>query len=160
MLEIILTSTLVLTLFFNGAKRQLIGTVIVTHGNLAAELLKTAEAIAGGKIDIVSVSIDNNEKPEAIRQKVKTAIKSADKGDGVLILTDMFGGTPSNICISFLDELRAEVVSGVNLPMILKVPFMREKGSLIDAANFIKEYGQKNISVATDLLPKNQIVKN
>ena len=138
----------------------MIGTVIVTHGNLAAELLKTAEAIAGDKVDIISISIDSNENPEAIRHKVKTAIKSADKGDGVLILTDMFGGTPSNICISFLDEFKAEVVSGVNLPMVLKIPFIKDKSSLSDAANSIKEYGQKNISMATDLLHKNQIVKN
>ncbi|MEK6591283.1 MAG: PTS sugar transporter subunit IIA [Nitrospinota bacterium] len=132
----------------------MIGVVIVTHGNLVFELLKTAEIIAGGEIDIVPVSVDGNENPDTIREKVKTAIKSAERGKGVLILTDMFGGTPSNICLSFLGEFKAEVVSGVNLPMVIKLPFIREKYNLRDAANFIREYGQKNISVASDILTK------
>ncbi len=132
----------------------MIGAVIVTHGNLGIELLKTAEIIVGKTRNISVVSIDQKDSVDSARERVKTAIKDVDAGDGVLLLTDMFGGTPSNIGISFLDELNIEVVSGVNLPMLMKISSMEEKSDLREVANLIKEYGKENISVASDLLSK------
>ena len=81
-------------------------------------------------------------------------IKAADSGDGVLVLTDMFGGTPSNISLSFLDEHQVEVVTGLNLPMLIKLATMAEPESLEELAAFIKQYGRRNISVASELLPE------
>jgi PTS system mannose-specific IIA component len=90
---------------------------------------------------------------EEMRASIAKALEAADGGDGVLILTDMFGGTPSNVSLSFFEERRVEVVTGTNLPMLIKLATMREEKSLEDLASFIKEYGQRNISVASELVP-------
>ncbi|MBI5182805.1 MAG: PTS sugar transporter subunit IIA [Nitrospinae bacterium] len=132
----------------------MIGVVIITHGSLGIELLKTAEMIIGKTRNVNVVSIDQNNSVDLARARISNAIKEVDAGDGVLVLTDMFGGTPSNISISFLDELNIEVVSGVNLPMLMKVPSIEEKSDIKEAANLIKEYGRENISVASDLLSR------
>ena len=88
-----------------------------------------------------------------MREAISTALKAADQGEGVLVLTDMFGGTPSNMSLSFLGEHHVEVVTGLNLPMLIKLATLGEPKSLEELARFIKEYGRRNISVASELIP-------
>ena len=130
----------------------MIGLIIVTHGSLGQELLKTAEFIIGGLEGCLTVSIDSVSSPESQRESVSAAIRALDRGAGILILTDMFGGTPSNISLSFLAEGRVEILSGVNLPMLLKAVQLRDRVLLAEAAQTIGEYGRKSINVAGELL--------
>jgi len=130
----------------------MIGLVLVTHGTLGHELLKTAEFIIGGLEGCLAVSIDSVRSPESLREAVGAAIAALDKGDGVLVLTDMFGGTPSNISLSFLETDRVEVLSGANLPMLLKAVQLRDRALLSEAAQAIGECGRKSINVAGELL--------
>jgi len=135
----------------------MIGVLITTHGNLGGELIKAAELIKGSLGDILHVSIDQTKNVEDIKKEIGNAIKKLDKGRGVLVLTDLFGGTPSNISLSFMKEGKVEVVTGVNLPMLLKLSEIKENMSLREFACFIKEYGQKNISLASELLSKKAV---
>lgn len=130
----------------------MIGIVIVTHGNLGREILKTAEFIVGSLENCQTVSIDGERGPDAIRQSVSQAIAAVNKGRGVLVLTDMFGGTPSNISLSFLETGKVEVLTGVNLPMLIKAVQLREKSELAEAAQVIGDYSRKSINVAGELL--------
>lgn len=130
----------------------MIGAVIITHGRLGGELLNIAELISGKQENFKAISITSMDKVDDARKKIKNAIKEVDKGKGVLLLTDMFGGTPSNISLSFLDESNVEVITGVNLPMLLKLLDSREEKELKELANLIMEYGRKNISVASNRL--------
>jgi len=130
----------------------MIGAVIITHGRLGEELLNIAELISGKQENFKAISITSMDKVDDARKKIKNAIKEVDKGKGVLLLTDMFGGTPSNISLSFLDESNVEVITGVNLPMLLKLLDSREEKELKELANLIMEYGRKNISVASNRL--------
>jgi len=132
----------------------MIGVLITTHGNLGSELIKAAELIKGPISDISHVSVDQTKDVEDIKKEIGNAIKKLDKGKGVLVLTDLFGGTPSNISLSFMKEEKVEVLSGVNLPMLLKLSEIKENVSLREFACFIKEYGQKNISLASEILSK------
>ena len=130
------------------------GVLIVTHGNLGKELLATSAFIIGELEAAAVVSLTATESAEDIRGRMEEAINSVDKeGEGVVILTDMFGGTPANVALSFLDERKAEVITGVNLPMLLKVPSLRKTGkTLRDIAKDLAATGQKNIIFASDLL--------
>ena len=130
----------------------MIGIVIVAHGGLAQEVLKTAEFIVGSLDGCLAVSIDSERSPDALRQGIEVAIKQVNRGSGVLLLTDMFGGTPSNIALSFLEENRLEVLSGVNLPMLLKAVQLRDKSSLDVAAQAIGDYARQSINVAGTIL--------
>jgi PTS system mannose-specific IIA component len=130
----------------------MIGVVIVGHCNLGREFLSTLELIIGPVEGFQAVSIDPRQDVEKIRSEIAGALKKVDSGEGALILTDMFGGTPSNISLSFLDEKKVEVISGVNLPMLIKLASFREGKSLEELASFIKAYGQKNISIASEIL--------
>jgi PTS system mannose-specific IIA component len=132
----------------------MIGVLITTHGNLGKELIKAAQLIKGPLNDILHVSVDQTKDFEEIKKEIGNAIKKLDKGRGVLILTDLFGGTPSNISLSFMKEGKVEVLTGVNLPMLLKLSDIKESMSLREFACFIKEYGQKNISLASEILSK------
>ncbi len=133
----------------------MIGVVIVSHGNLATEVLKTAELIVGKIEHAVAVDIDAKASVEKIHNDIEKAIKSVDSGDGVLVMTDMFGGTPSNLSLSFLGRYHVEVITGVNTPMVLRVPTAREKEkNLEDLTRFIKDYGQKNITIASEILKR------
>jgi PTS system mannose-specific IIA component len=132
----------------------MIGVLITTHGNLGGELIKAAELIRGSLKGIVHVSVDQTKGVEDLKKEISTGIKKLDQGQGVLILTDLFGGTPSNISLSFLKEGKVEVITGVNLPMLLKLPDIREGASLKEFAQYIKDYGIKNISVASEILSK------
>ena len=133
----------------------MVGIVIVTHLRLGEELLAVAELIVGKLKQFEAVSIDPSEGVDEIREKISGAIRKVDRGKGVLILTDMFGGTPSNISLSFLEEWKIEVITGVNLPMLLKLSTYEGEGELVELAGFIKTYGQKNINLASEILKKN-----
>ncbi len=130
----------------------MIGVLIITHGNLGFELIKAAEMIRGNMEGVVPISVDATKAVEDVKKEITVAIKKADSGSGVLIMTDLFGGTPSNISLSFLKEGKVEVITGVNLPMMLKIPDMRRKNKLVESADFIKNYGKKNIYLASELL--------
>jgi PTS system mannose-specific IIA component len=132
----------------------MIGVLITTHGNLGSELIKAAELIRGSLKGIIHVSVDPAKGVEDLKKEISTSIKKLDQGRGVLILTDLFGGTPSNIALSFLKEGKVEVITGVNLPMLLKLPDIREGMSLKEFAQYIKDYGIKNISLASEILSK------
>lgn len=132
----------------------MIGTLITTHGNLGCELIKAAEMIKGGIKGVVCVSVDQAKGMEDIKKEISAAVKKLDNGRGVLILTDLFGGTPSNISLSFLKAGKVEVVTGVNLPMILKLTEMREGANLKELAQNVRDYGMKNIYLASEILNK------
>lgn len=131
-----------------------IGVVIVTHYRLGEEFLQALRLIVPEPPPYRAVSIEPKQGVEEMRGAIAEALKAADKGEGVLILTDMFGGTPSNMSLSFVEEHRVEVVTGVNLPMLIKLATMSERKSLDELAVFIKDYGRRNISVASELLPE------
>jgi PTS system mannose-specific IIA component len=133
----------------------MVGIVIVTHLRLGEELLAVAELIVGKLKQFEAVSINPTEEVEEMREKISAAIRKVDGGKGVLILTDMFGGTPSNISLSFLEEWKIEVITGVNLPMLLKLSTYEGEEDLAELAEFIKTYGQKNINLASEILKKN-----
>ncbi len=130
-----------------------IGVVIVTHYRLGEEFLQALRLIIPDAPPFAAVAVDPSQSVEEIRKGIASALKATDEGDGVLVLTDMFGGTPSNMSLSFLDEHHVEVVTGINLPMLIKLATLCEDKPLEELATFIKEYGQRNISVASELLP-------
>ena len=135
----------------------MIGIVIVTHSRLGAALIEAAEFIIGGRSKaLVSVSIDINQSAEKLRKNIHDGIKKVDKEDGVLILTDMFGGTPSNLSYSFLEEGRIEVISGVNLPILIQAVNTREKLKLSKLATNLEKFGKKSISLASGILKGNK----
>ncbi len=126
--------------------------VIVTHGHLANELLAAAEMIVGNLSHITSVSIGWHDDVDAARDEIERAIKRVSKGRGVLILTDMFGGTPTNIASMFLAEGEIEIVTGVNLPMVIKLAGQNEDESLPEVARRVREQGREGIYLAGELL--------
>jgi len=133
----------------------MVGVVVVTHCRLGAELIAAAELVVGEELkQFQSVSIDPKEGSEEIREKIIAAIRKVDTGKGVLILTDMYGGTPSNISLSFLEERKIEVITGVNLPMLLKLATYQNEMDLEALAMFITDYGQRNINLASEVLKK------
>jgi PTS system mannose-specific IIA component len=135
----------------------MIGIVIVTHSQLGDALIEAAEFIIGNRPEaLVSVSIDLNESAEVLRGKIAAGIKKVQSKDGVLILTDMFGGTPSNLSYSFLEEGQIEVISGVNLPILIQAANTRAKLDLTKLAVKLEAFGKKSISLASGLLKGNK----
>ena len=137
----------------------MIGGLIVTHGELAHELVKAARIIEGELDGLEAVPLEWSESVDTAREKIREALERLKERSGVIIFTDMFGGTPSNISLSFLEKDRVEIVTGVNLPMIVK--FVSLQGSsigLTDAAHIIREKGSKSIRVASDLLSMDEKV--
>ncbi|MGB6411658.1 MAG: PTS sugar transporter subunit IIA [Candidatus Deferrimicrobiaceae bacterium] len=132
----------------------MIGVVLVSHGDLASELLRAAEIIAGKIENTVTVDISPKMGMEEIHTAVEAAIRAVDRGKGVLLLIDMFGGTPSNIGLSFLATHQVEVVTGVNLPMMVKLPVARQTMSLPELAKHLLEYGRRNITNPGEMLKK------
>lgn len=132
----------------------MIGVLITTHGDLGNELIRAAELIKGPLNGMLHISIDQTKSVEDLKKEIANTIKKLDKGRGVLILTDLFGGTPSNISLSFMKEGKVEVITGVNLPMMLKLSDLKKDMSLTDYAVMIKEYGKKNIALASEILNK------
>ena len=131
----------------------MIGGLIVTHGELAHELLKAAQTIEGNLQNIEAVPLDWNDTLDVAREKIRQALLKIETEQGVIIFTDMFGGTPSNISLSFLEKDRVEIVTGVNLPMIVKFAMVKEEAKDVSTlAHVISEKGSKAIRVASDLL--------
>lgn len=131
----------------------MIGLVVVTHGQLATELLNAAETIVGDLPHFAAVSIGWHEDVQDARNDIQAAItRVREKTQGVLIATDMFGGTPCNLAMTFLAKDEIEVITGVNLPMLLKAASLKESPALIDMARELGEHGRSAIWVATDLL--------
>ena len=132
----------------------MVGILLVTHPHLGDEFIRSAELICGKFPYLAGVSIDTQKGVEEIRQEIAAAIRKVDTGDGVLILTDMFGGTPSNMSLAFLRDGQVEVLTGLNLPMLIKIASCREGRKLGDLARLVKEAGQKNINLASEILQK------
>ncbi len=131
----------------------MIGAVIVTHGLLARELLDAAERIVGRTEGIRAVSMGWDDEVADARPEIQEAIKDVDSGDGVLIFTDMFGGTPTNVSLAFLEQDKVEIITGVNLPMIIKLTSVQGGGgSLLEVAQELRERGQNSVYVASEIL--------
>src|SRR4030043_1257104 len=136
-------------------KKEMVGVVVVTHCHLAEEMISAAQLVVGEELrPFQPFSIDPKEGFEEIREKIIAAIRKVDGGQGVLILTDMYGGTPSNISLSFLEDKKIEVITGVNLPMLLKLATYHDNLDLEPLAAFITDYGQRNINLASEVLKK------
>ena len=134
----------------------MIGGLIVTHGRLAIELLNAAEMIIGEIHHITAVSLGWHDDVAMATNMIEKAIERVKSPDGVLILTDMFGGTPTNIASTFLDPGNVEVVTGVNLPMLIKLAQMEEGQTLALAANLVRDQAQSSIYIASQLLAPRQ----
>jgi len=130
----------------------MIGLVLVTHGRLAAEFRSALEHVVGPQEACEAVSIGPEDDMEARRGEIVAAVEKVDRGSGVILLTDMFGGTPSNLAISVMQPGRIEVVAGVNLPMLIKLAKVRVEGALDDVAIAAQEAGRKYIYVASRIL--------
>lgn len=130
----------------------MIGLILVTHGTLADEFVVAMEHVVGPQKQIATVCIGPRDDMEQRRKDIATAIKTVDDGEGVIILSDLFGGTPSNLSISLLDAGRVEVIAGVNLPMLIRLESARKNMSVSDAVAAARDAGRKYISVASELL--------
>lgn len=129
-----------------------IGVVLVTHGRLADEFLRATEHVVGPQPCMRTVCIGPEDDMEARRRDILAAIHECDQGQGVVLLTDMFGGTPSNLAISVMDQAKVEIIAGINLPMLIKLASVRQKGTLAEAVAAAQEAGRKYINVASQLL--------
>ena len=130
----------------------MIGLVLVTHGRLAAEFIAALEHVVGPQTQVHAVCIDADDDVEARRGDIMRAIRAVDDGAGVIVLTDMFGGTPSNLAISTMDRSGIEVIAGVNLPMLVKLASVRQTEPLSQTVAAAQEAGRKYINVASQLL--------
>ncbi|MCA9808791.1 MAG: PTS sugar transporter subunit IIA [Candidatus Dadabacteria bacterium] len=132
----------------------MVGIVLVTHGELAKELISAVNFVLSSNpsVKMEGVCLDPDREFESFKQEIKTAIKKVKGNDGILLVTDMFGGTPSNISLTFLDENNIEVISGVNLPMLLKLATLSDKVTLMEAVKIAEAAGRDNIIVASQLL--------
>ncbi|WP_340647065.1 PTS sugar transporter subunit IIA [Phenylobacterium sp.] len=130
----------------------MIGLVIVTHGRLAEEFVFAMEHVVGPQTAVASICIGPEDDMEKRRQDILSACGRVDTGDGVILLTDMFGGTPSNLAISVMEQTKAEVIAGLNLPMLIKLASVRTKLPLQDCVAHAQEAGRKYISVASYVL--------
>jgi len=132
----------------------MVGILVITHRQLAQEFVATAELIVGKMDNCIGLSLDPELPVDDLRQQITKAMDEVNDGDGVIVLTDMFGGTPSNLSLSFLNQKGIEVVTGVNLPMLLKLAHSREDIKVDELARVIKDYGRRSISLASEILDK------
>lgn len=130
----------------------MIGLVLVTHGRLGEEMVAALEHVVGPQPNVAALSIGPDDDIEKRRNQILECVADADQGEGVILLTDMFGGTPSNLAISIMDKAKVEVIAGVNLPMLIKLASVRSTESLATAATSAQEAGRKYINVASRLL--------
>jgi PTS system mannose-specific IIA component len=130
----------------------MVGILVVSHRRLAEEFIATAELIVGEIDNCVGLSLDPYLPVDDLRQQINQAMNEVNDGDGVIVLTDMFGGTPSNLSLSFLNQEGIEVVTGVNLPMLLKLAQSRQDHKVDELARVIKDYGRRSISLASEIL--------
>ena len=133
----------------------MIGIIIVTHGNLALELKSAMEHILGVQKNIEIICISSDDDLDERKNDIKDSIKKIDNNNGIVMLTDMFGGTPSNLAISFLKTGKIEIISGVNLPMLVKLIGLRDSNDLSGVAQETKDSAQKYISIASEILSEN-----
>ncbi len=132
----------------------MIGLVLVTYGRLAEEMISATEHVVGAQRNIRAICIGSDDDMEQRRSDIVQAVSEVDDGDGVILLIDMFGGTPSNLAISIMDKPNVEVIAGVNLPMLIRLASARESESLADAVASAQEAGRKYINVASALLAR------
>lgn len=132
----------------------MIGIVLVTHGNLADEFLSAMQHVVGRQQQIATACIGPNDDMNERRDDILNKVKEVDSGEGVIVLTDMFGGTPSNLAISIMDKANVEVIAGINLPMLVKLDTLRKEKKLKEAVAGAKEAGIKYITIASELLGK------
>ncbi len=130
----------------------MIGLILVTHGRLAEEFIAAAEHVVGPQANLKAICIGPDDDMEVRRTNIKDAIEEVDEGDGVIILTDMFGGTPSNLAISLMEKGKVEVLAGINLPMLIKLASVRKNSELSEAVSAAEASGRKYINNATNVL--------
>ncbi|WP_169566670.1 PTS sugar transporter subunit IIA [Sneathiella limimaris] len=133
----------------------MIGMVLVTHGRLAEEFVAATEHVVGPQEQVRAISIGPDDDMEKRREDILDAVKEVDTGTGVILLTDMFGGTPSNLAISVMDKANVEVIAGINLPMLIKLASLRGENDMEKAVAAAQESGRKYINVASHLLANN-----
>ncbi len=134
----------------------MIGMVLVTHGRLADEFVNALEHVVGPQENVATVCIGPDDDMEQRRKDILASIAQVDRGKGVVLLTDMFGGTPSNLAISVIDKANVEVIAGINLPMLIKLASVRKTDALMAAATSAQEAGRKYINIASQLLSQEQ----
>ena len=132
----------------------MIGVVVVTHGGLAKEFVDATEHVVGPQEHFAAVCIDADDDMEERRKEIIDIVRDCENGDGVIIFTDMFGGTPSNLAISVMSKAKVEVIAGVNLPMLIKIAEIRQDQDLARASASVQEAGRKYISIASTVLQK------
>jgi PTS system mannose-specific IIA component len=132
----------------------MIGLILVTHGRLAEEFVHAMEHVVGAQEAIATVCIGPNDDMEKRRLEIANAIKQVDQGKGVVILTDLFGGTPSNLAISLLDAGRVEVIAGINLPMLIRLAGTRKSCEITEAVAAARDAGRRYITIASEFLGK------
>ena len=130
----------------------MIGLVVVTHGRLAVELIAALEHVVGPQSAIRTICIGPDDDMEKRRKEILSSVEKVDSGKGVILLTDMFGGTPSNLAISIMDQTNVEIIAGVNMPMLIKLASNRKAGSLKKVALEAQDAGRKYINIASGLL--------
>jgi PTS system mannose-specific IIA component len=130
----------------------MIGLILVTHGRLAEEFIHAMEHVVGTQTDIVAVAIGPNDDMERRRKEIADAIRRVDSGAGVILLTDLFGGTPSNLAISLMQAGRVEVIAGINLPMLIRLAGARKCMEVADAVRAARDAGRTYITVASEFL--------
>ena len=130
----------------------MIGLILVTHGKLAAEFVHAMQHVVGRQEAVATVCIGPNDDMEARRREIADAVKAVDGGNGVIILTDLFGGTPSNLAISLMQAGKVEVIAGINLPMLIRLESARRRMKVVEAVAAAREAGRKYISVASEVL--------
>lgn len=130
----------------------MIGLVLVTHGRLAVEFVVAMEHVVGPQLQILPICIGPDDDMEMRRNEIASAVAKMDEGHGVIILTDLFGGTPSNLAISLMEPGKVEVIAGINLPMLIRLESARRRMNVIEAVAAAREAGRKYISVASEVL--------
>lgn len=130
----------------------MIGLVLVTHGNLALEFISAMQHVVGKQEQVEAVCIGPEDDMEVRREEILKKVEAVNSGDGTIVLTDMFGGTPSNLAISIMEKAKVEIIAGINLPMLIKLCSLRKDKSLKESVNGAQEAGKKYITVASQLL--------
>lgn len=130
----------------------MIGMVLVTHGRLANEFRAALEHVVGPQLQLETIAIEPDDDMDARRKDIMAAVDRTDKGDGVVVLTDMFGGTPSNLAISCMNGRKVEVIAGINLPMLIKLARVRDEANLDQAVIAAQDAGRKYINIASRIL--------
>ncbi len=136
----------------NNYEKKMLGLVLVTHGNLAKEFVSAMEHVVGAQDQVETVCIGPEDNVESRRDEILRKVEKVNTGTGTLVLTDLFGGTPSNLAISIMDKAKVEILAGINLPMLIKIASLRKDKNLKETALGAQEAGKKYINIASQLL--------